>query len=122
MQIGRINTAHPTHTGQLLISAGLISHDKLDEALNLAKKLHMQIGRVLIMCGSIEQRNLESALTAQALVRDEAINLEIAVSFLQEASMSKVPLEQVLERSGWKPSGPTVVSDLGELLVSATLL
>jgi hypothetical protein len=122
MQIGRINTAHPTHTGQLLISAGLISHDKLDEALNLAKKLHMQIGRVLIMCGSIEQLNLESALTAQALVREEAINLEIAVNFLQEASLSKVPLKQVLERSGWKPSGPTVVSDLGELLVSATLL
>lgn len=122
MQIGRINTAHPTHTGQLLISAGLISHDKLDEALNLAKKLHMQIGRVLIMCGSVDPRNVESALAAQALVRQDAINLEVAVSFLHEASMSKVPIEQVLERSGWRPNGPTVLSELGELLVAATLL
>jgi CBS domain-containing protein len=122
MQIGKMKTTQPACTGQLLASAGIISSKQLDEAISTGRRLRMPIGRVLMMAGHLNQRNLDSVLMAQQLVREEQLELDSAVQLLSEASRDYLPLDEVLSRNGWQASNPSLVSELGEVMVSATLL
>lgn len=122
MQIGRISTALPTHLGQLLVNSGIISHSALEESLTLSKQLRMPTGHVMIIAGFITQRTLESVLFAQSMIRQNMLNIDSAVSLLRDAHRSCISFEETLAAQGWKSNSPTVVSELGDLLVSATMI
>ena len=122
MHFSRIKSDQPTSIGQLLISAKAISVQSLEEVLSMSKQLRMPSGRVMIMSGFICQKTLESALQAQTMIRNNVLNLESAIELLEEAHQNDVAFEETLARHGWKSSSPTLLSELGELLVSATLL
>ncbi len=122
MQFSRIKSDQPTSIGQLLVSAKAISDQSLEEVLSMSKQLRMPSGRVMIMSGFICQKTLESALQAQTMIRNNLLNLDLAIELLEEAHLNDVAFEETLARHGWQSSSPTLLSELGELLVSATIL
>lgn len=122
MHFSRVNSSHPTSLGQLLVLSGAISDSTLEEALGMSKTLRMPSGLVMTMSGFISQSMLESALVAQSMVRNQVLNLESAISLLREAHHGCTSFEDILSSHGWNANAPTFLSELGELLVSATLL
>lgn len=116
---------HPTQTGQLLVSAGMLSQEKLDQALTFSEEMGIPIGQVLIMAGDLDPRHLDSVLRAQSLIRKQSIDLNTGVYLLKKSYTSLLPVEQLLElclleRSGWTQS--EVTKELGQFLVAATLI
>jgi hypothetical protein len=117
--------AHPTQTGQLLVSAGMVSQDELNAALVFSDELGVPIGQMLIMCGNLDPRHLDSVLCAQSLIRKQSIDLDMGVCLLKEAHQTMLPVEQLLERSLLERSGCTqneFTKELGQFLVAATLI
>lgn len=120
--IGKKNSAHPTHTGQLLANAGIITQANLNEALSLAKKACMPLGRVLLMSGSVTETELSSTLTAQRLMREGVLPQDYAINVLKVALRGAIPFEEALRRQGWKPQSHKPSNEVGELLVGINLI
>lgn len=60
------------------MEAGVLSAEELKHAMELNGETGLPLGRVLVMCGYIDEKELESAVWAQSLVKDGAITLDKA--------------------------------------------
>ena len=55
--------------GDLLVKAGLLPEEKLDEASRLALKMRLPIGRILTMHGHVSEAILAKAIEVQEIGR-----------------------------------------------------
>lgn len=106
--------------GDLLVKAGVISQNKLDEAIKLSGAKHLQLGQMLIMSGAINAAQLQAAVDTQSLVRDRTIDLNEALKVLKQACKSGQSIADVLASAQTKQSGST--NKLGEVLLEAGLI
>src|SRR5580700_1867502 len=60
---------------ELLLRADLISQDQRDKAFLLAGNKHVHTGQMLIMAGYIEPHDLQAAIDAVSMLRDQSINI-----------------------------------------------
>ena len=86
--------------GELLVRAGMLSQEDLDDALDIAKDSRQLIGRVLVMSGFITDAQLQVALKAQEHLRSGQIGLDVALSTLRLANKSSISFDQALGRLG----------------------
>lgn len=120
MEIGRLKKQHPTNVGEMLIAAGIINYVNLNEALHLAKKASSPVGRILLMTGALQQRDLDSALQAQSMVRSGSISLDFAINVLTYASRNCISFNEALAQQGGSHTKlVSTTSELAELLVTA---
>jgi hypothetical protein len=104
--------------GELLTRAGVLRNQDLNEAISIAKETGQMIGKVLIMSGFITKEDLQAAVEAQSMVRDEVLEPELAILALSTASREHLLLEQALDQLGFHPQNkPT--AKLGELLIAS---
>jgi hypothetical protein len=104
--------------GELLTRAGVLRNQDLNEAISIAKETGQMIGKVLIMSGFITKEDLQAAVEAQSMVRDELLEPELAILALSTASREHLLLEQALDQLGYHPQNrPT--AKLGELLIAS---
>lgn len=68
--------------GQLLLMAGLINEDELNDALRDHRKLRLPLGAMLVQTGAISPRELCRALETQSEIRSGAATVELATSKL----------------------------------------
>lgn len=108
--------------GDLLLHAGLLNEEQHQEALRLAATQKLHMGQVLMMCGRLNQHDLQSALDAQSILRDKALDYGLVIKSLKIACHNKISLEQALQENGavLKSSSPT--NKLGQLLLEATVI
>jgi tetratricopeptide (TPR) repeat protein len=110
--------------GELLVRAGLVSQNQIDDAAKEAGTRDRLIGRVLVNRGYIEPEKLRAALSAQSLLRDGVIDSFKAFKALSNACCNNTTLEAALasmEEPNKKPSSePT--AKLGELLLCAGVI
>ena len=121
MEITKDRRAGPKRIGELLVSASVVKPEVLLEALQVAKKSSTPLGRVLMTIGELTERDLETAIEVQALLRDNVISAEFGVRALNLAVKNCVSLEEAFKELGWKaPTRELLVgSELGELLLEA---
>lgn len=111
-----------TKLGELLLEAGIIRADQLEEALTIATKSQMPLGRVLIINNFVSHSMLWSALNAQVLIRDGRINRRQAVAGLKAGFARHKSIEASLMEQGIPvQSGPHKIK-LGDMLVMAGLV
>jgi hypothetical protein len=124
MEIGRMKLNEPTRVGELLIKAGIISQAQLNDALILARKTATPVGRILIMSGSLRERDLQTVLKAQALLRSRKIAYDLAVKTIYTARQSAIDFEEALDRQGYQESAPSLegLGELAELLLLSEVL
>jgi hypothetical protein len=123
MEIGRIRTSEPTRVGELLIKVGFISQHQLNDALVLSRKTKTPVGRILIMSGVVSERDLQSVLTAQAMLRAKKVAYKVAVHCIHACRQLSVGFEEALARQGWTdPTQPNSIGELAELLLAAEVL
>ena len=121
MEITKDRRAGPKRIGELLVSANVVKPEVLLEALQVAKKSSTPLGRVLMTIGELTERDLETAIEVQALLRDNVISAEFGVRALNLAVKNCVSLEHAFKELGWKaPTRELLVgNELGELLLEA---
>jgi hypothetical protein len=73
----------------LLLKADLISQDQRDEAIKLAGIKHLHIGQMLIMAGYVSPRDLQAAIDAVSMLRDNRINVFQAQDCLKKACKTR---------------------------------
>ena len=108
--------------GELLVRAGILTGIDLSEAEKLSKHMGLQFGRVLIMSGCLAERDLESALEAQAMIRDGMVEVDLACQALGISSREDVTLEEALEALNVVPKFGTATLELAELLADAAII
>lgn len=121
MEIARERRAGPKRIGELLVAANVIKPEVLLEALQVAKKSATPLGRVLMGIGELTERDLQTTIEIQSLLREGVISAEFGVRALNVAIKGCIPLEEAFTRLGWKaPQRESMpASELGELLLEA---
>lgn len=108
--------------GDLMVKAGVISSVQLDEAVKLAGNKHLQLGQMLIMAGHISPRDLQAAVDAQSMLRDRAMDQNMATRCLKIACKTGMNFVDVFrDQDGAKTTG-AVSNKLGELLLESNLI
>lgn len=108
--------------GELLVQAGLIDRSVLEQALYQSHENNLPLGRCLVLNRAISSNLLQSALTAQVLMRDGKISEDQAFNSLKNSARKQQSLEQSLVDAGAyrQPSKESV--KLGDLLSQAGLV
>jgi hypothetical protein len=108
--------------GELLVEAKILNPDGLNHAIELSSETGLPLGRVLVMCGYVGDRELEAAVKAQALVKDGALSLAKAQQALALLSSAGHDFDFCLKQVGWVPSDNAPMARLGELLQDAEII
>jgi hypothetical protein len=108
--------------GDLLLAAAVITPEQLADALNRGQHLGLPLGRILVLKGILSQEQIESALEAQTLLRDEKISRTQALEALRTMRLSECDLTEALMQIGCDIESPVHKVRLGELFVMAELV
>jgi hypothetical protein len=100
MDIGKVTRSEPTRVGELLVKSGFISNIQLNDALLLSKKTATPVGRILLMTGSLREKDLLTVLRAQAMIRSGKVKYELAIKVINQARQGAITFEEALERQG----------------------
>jgi len=108
--------------GELLVASGLLDRSILEQAIWQSKENNLPLGRCLVLNRALTSTLLQSALTAQVLIRDGKITLEQAVQSLKNVSKKQQSLEQSLFDTGaFRPVGRENIK-FGDLLTQAGIV
>lgn len=108
--------------GELLLAVGVVSSGDLQEAIQIAKRMSLPMGRVIVMSGLISEANLHFALEAQSLIRDGLVDMKMAISALKMAYDSNKTLHEALAEMHWAPKKDQQSNKLGELLIESAMI
>lgn len=108
--------------GELLVQSGLLDRSMLEQAQWQGQENNLPLGRCLVLNRMITSVLLQSALTAQVLIRDGKITEEQAIAGLKKAVAKHQSLEQSLVDTGaFRTSGKDTIK-LGDLVTQAGLV
>lgn len=121
MEIGR--PRNPSRIGDLLTRVGLIKQSQLEEALILARRTSTPVGRILLMTGSLKERDLQMVLQAQHMIRSNQLTYDVAIKtlFIVKSSAA-LSFDEALQRTGWNSQADVQLSELAELLIAADVV
>lgn len=108
--------------GELLVEAGIINEEELEDSLRRATQSGLPLGRILALTKKINDSLLCSCLNAQILLRDNKISREQAVQGLKAAHLRQIDIEDVLADHGDYKPAPKAKIRLGEMFVLAGIL
>ncbi len=110
--------------GELLLKAGVIKQNQLDEALKLAGNKHMQLGQMLIMARHITPRDLQAAIDAQSALRDRVMEMNDALRALSFAHRQGISFNEAHQKQSQEQAAIDIstTNRLGELLTTANLI
>src|ERR1700733_11593088 len=87
--------------GELLVQAGMLTQAQMNEATRHSGSKRLQIGQILVMYGYLNARDLQTALDAQAAIKDKSVDVETAVRCLKIALKTEMTFLDVLhEQTG----------------------
>ncbi len=107
--------------GEILLEAGIISPDVLNQGLVISKRATMPIGRVLIMSGHVSELDVECALSTQLSIRDGAIDVRMAKEMLRFSHVHQVGIDEAYRLNGiGRGIGP--LPRMGKLVMAAGIV
>lgn len=108
--------------GELLTEVGIVTTGDLTEAIQIAKRMNLPIGRVIVMSGVISEEQLQHAIEAQSLIRDGLLEVDTAVTALKGAYQKNKTLQEALSDLRWAPKQDVTTNKLGELLIDSMMV
>lgn len=108
--------------GELLVLAGLLTQAQMNEATRHSGLKRLQIGQILVMYGYLSARDLQTALDAQAAIKDKLVDVEAAVRCLKIAVKTEMNFADVLHEQTGKGQPRIPVDKLGQLLYEAEIV
>jgi len=108
--------------GELLVQSGLLDRSMLEQAQWQGQENNLPLGRCLVLNRMITSVMLQSALTAQVLIRDGKITEDQAIAGLKKAATKHQTLEQSLVDTGAFRTPDKDSIKLGDLVTQAGLV
>lgn len=105
--------------GDLMVAAGMVSSEQLNESLTTAMSTGLPLGQVLACCPPPLNFHVRSALTAQTMIREGRIERSLAIEALKLSKQHEVSLEQALLELGIREAAILNTLELSELLMTA---
>jgi hypothetical protein len=130
VEIGKVKTKakanleEASRVGELLVKTKQITPEQLSDALILAEKTSTPVGRILLMTAKISERNLQSVLSAQTMIRSGKISYPSALEMLHVARQGQVSFQEALKTRPWTApeSATESANQLATLLLDAGIL
>lgn len=116
------NTADNIKVGELLTQACIVSSSELTEAIQVARRLGVPIGRTLLMSGFVRDDVLEAALAAQSLLKSSQVPLHAVVNALRHVHESKISFGDALKRENLNADYSQSIDKLAELLLDSNIV
>ena len=108
--------------GALLQGARILKEEELMHAIELSGETGLPLGRVFVMCGYISDRQLESAVKAQSMVKGGIITFEQATQALSRQDRDGSDFDDCLAEIGINQEEHLPTARLGELLVESEII
>jgi hypothetical protein len=108
--------------GTLLLQAELVQEHDLMDSVQVAQRVKLPLGRVLIGTGFLSDDMLNAALAAQSLIRDKVVSHEVAVKALKATNERGIGFEEALQELGLHSEHLEFTAKLGQLLVDSGMV
>lgn len=112
----------PVLIGDLLVKSELVSLGQFADAMPISLTTGLPVGRVLVGSGYLKESHFKAAVSAQSLIRENLLHLDLALSALKLVGQYNVTLDEALKRLGWRSEYYETTNRLGDLLVDAGLV
>ncbi len=109
----------PVLIGDLLVKSELVSLGQFADAMPISLKTGLPVGRVLVGSGFLTEPEFKAAVTAQSLVRENLLPMEMAINSLRLARQQRLTFDEALRKIGWKSEYYEATNRLGDLIVDA---
>lgn len=104
--------------GILMIDAGLITRDELEECLRMSRETGLPVGRMLLVAAKTSETVLQAAVQAQSLLKDGLIDLDTAYKALRIVKDEKKSFDNALKQLNVIVE-EVKINKLGQLLISS---
>ncbi len=121
MQFAKRVTSTRFRLGEILLDAGIISPEVLNQGLLIARRAAMPIGRVLVMSGHVTDLDINIAIETQSSIRTGSIDIKIAFELLRFAHNHQISIDEAYRRHGVGRDLGTLPR-VGKLLLAAGLV
>ena len=108
--------------GEILVDAGVVKGELVNQSLAIAKNTKTPIGRVLVSHGHLSDLVIKNAIEVQQGVRDGRYTKEYASKLIRTAHGNNVNVEQADAIIAWERAYKTSFSDLGKFLMAAGII
>lgn len=116
-EIGVLNSTEKATIGALLLEAGVINQEQLEQAKKVSYSSGMRFGRVLLLNGYINHQMLTKALEIQHSIRERRISLEQGVMMLNTALSKQASMPIKLEAYSMAPAPGNKQVRFGEFII-----
>ncbi|HEY9791281.1 MAG TPA: tetratricopeptide repeat protein [Candidatus Obscuribacterales bacterium] len=87
--------------GQLLAESGIVSEEKIPEALAHSRKNNLPLARAFIALQLLDEDSLRPVLHAQLLVKSNLLPAPLAVRCLRLCARRKIHIDEAMKEVGW---------------------
>lgn len=108
--------------GTLLLQAGIVTEEDLADSVQVAKRMRLPLGRVLVGTGFLSDEILNASLSAQSLIRDSIVPHEVGVKALKAVNKRGITFEDALSEYGLHSDQLEFTTKLGQLLVDSGMI
>lgn len=107
--------------GILMIDAGLITRDELEDCLRMSRETGLPVGRMLLVSGKTSETVLQAAVQAQSLLKDGLIDLETAYKALRIVKEERKSFDNALQQLSVVIE-EVKINKLGQLLLASNFV
>jgi hypothetical protein len=107
--------------GILMIDAGLITRDELEDCLRMSRETGLPVGRMLLVSAKTTETVLQAAVQAQSLLKDGLIDLETAYAALRIVKEEKKSFDSALKQLNIVIE-EVKINKLGQLLLASSFV
>lgn len=111
----------PIRVGELLVQAGMLTEEQLEDRLEMAKTIGQPLGQILIRSKDLNRYQLICMLQIQSTISDGAITLVQGLEAVQLVCRNGVELGEALITVGYDKFQSNTFK-LGEILIGANLI
>ncbi|MCB9470031.1 MAG: hypothetical protein H6677_17300 [Candidatus Obscuribacterales bacterium] len=105
--------------GDLLVNSGLITAGQMADAVPISLTTSLPVGRILVSSGYLSEADFKAAVSAQSLIRENLLHMDLAISALRLVKEHRIGLDEALNRLGWRSEYYETTNKLGDLLLEA---
>lgn len=108
--------------GEILVEAGVVKTELVNQSLAIAKNTKMPIGRVLISHGHLSDLVIKNAVEAQQAIKDGRFTREYATKLIKTAYGHNISIQEADALIAWEKAFKTSFSELGKFFMAAGII
>lgn len=116
-------SSNPIRVGELMVQAGLLTEEQLEDRLEMARTIGQPLGQILLRSKDVNRYQLICMLQIQSFILDRALTLHQGLEAIELVCSSGIELADALQSVGYNQEESNSFSfKLGEILLEANLI